>query len=257
MSKFATEGLAQVLAHETEGTEVRVNIMDPGKARTAMRRQAYPSEAPESADGRIAGGAVRRAARTRESAASRDATSRRRDLAGSQRRRAPSSTRRLLRLELAELAACQCLVELPLTDDHAQHPAHQGALALEQLADILAARRAPDRYQRFGAFGSASLCATISTTIRVGRSSLPLCTPSSWSGPNKPLHTHAEYTRQAWIGALQFGRERAVGGHELEAAVDPASDSRRRNAGPRLSADDRQARRVRRRPRAAGRRAND
>jgi hypothetical protein len=25
-----------------------VNIIDPGKVRTAMRRQAYPSEAPES-----------------------------------------------------------------------------------------------------------------------------------------------------------------------------------------------------------------
>ena len=49
VSKFATEGLAQVLAHETEGnSQVRVNIIDPGKVRTAMRRQAYPSEAPES-----------------------------------------------------------------------------------------------------------------------------------------------------------------------------------------------------------------
>jgi NAD(P)-dependent dehydrogenase (short-subunit alcohol dehydrogenase family) len=49
VSKFATEGLAQVLAHETEGnSQIRVNIIDPGKVRTAMRRQAYPSEAPES-----------------------------------------------------------------------------------------------------------------------------------------------------------------------------------------------------------------
>ncbi len=49
VSKFAVEGLTQVLAQETEAnTSVRVNIIDPGKVRTTMRRQAYPSEAPES-----------------------------------------------------------------------------------------------------------------------------------------------------------------------------------------------------------------
>jgi len=49
VSKFACEGLTQVLAHETEGNStVRVNILDPGKVRTSMRRQAYPSEAQES-----------------------------------------------------------------------------------------------------------------------------------------------------------------------------------------------------------------
>jgi len=49
VSKFAVEGLTQVLAHETEGnSRVRVNIIDPGKVRTAMRRQAYPSEAQET-----------------------------------------------------------------------------------------------------------------------------------------------------------------------------------------------------------------
>jgi NAD(P)-dependent dehydrogenase (short-subunit alcohol dehydrogenase family) len=49
ISKFAVEGLTQVLAHETEGnSRVRVNIIDPGKVRTAMRRQAYPSEAQET-----------------------------------------------------------------------------------------------------------------------------------------------------------------------------------------------------------------
>ena len=49
ISKFAVEGFTQVLAHELEGTtRVRVNIVDPGKVRTAMRRQAYPSEAAES-----------------------------------------------------------------------------------------------------------------------------------------------------------------------------------------------------------------
>jgi NAD(P)-dependent dehydrogenase (short-subunit alcohol dehydrogenase family) len=45
VSKFAVEGLTQVLAPELENTsKVRVNIIDPGKVRTAMRRSAYPSE---------------------------------------------------------------------------------------------------------------------------------------------------------------------------------------------------------------------
>jgi NAD(P)-dependent dehydrogenase (short-subunit alcohol dehydrogenase family) len=49
VSKFAVEGLAQVLSEELEGiSHVRVNALNPGKARTAMRRQAYPAEALES-----------------------------------------------------------------------------------------------------------------------------------------------------------------------------------------------------------------
>jgi len=49
ISKFALEGFTQVLAQELESTSpVRVNIINPGKVRTAMRRQAYPSEAPET-----------------------------------------------------------------------------------------------------------------------------------------------------------------------------------------------------------------
>jgi len=49
ISKFAVEGMAQVLSQELESTSaVRVNIIDPGKVRTSMRRAAYPSEAPES-----------------------------------------------------------------------------------------------------------------------------------------------------------------------------------------------------------------
>jgi len=38
----------QVLADELEKTTVRVNSLNPGRARTQMRRQAYPSEAAET-----------------------------------------------------------------------------------------------------------------------------------------------------------------------------------------------------------------
>ena len=45
VSKFAIEGLAQVLSAELERTShVRVNTLNPGPARTTMRRQAYPAE---------------------------------------------------------------------------------------------------------------------------------------------------------------------------------------------------------------------
>lgn len=45
VSKFALEGLSQVLSAELEATsQVRVNTLNPGRARTAMRRQAYPAE---------------------------------------------------------------------------------------------------------------------------------------------------------------------------------------------------------------------
>jgi NAD(P)-dependent dehydrogenase (short-subunit alcohol dehydrogenase family) len=45
VSKFAIEGLSQVLAAEMEGSSpVRVNTLNPGRARTLMRRQAYPAE---------------------------------------------------------------------------------------------------------------------------------------------------------------------------------------------------------------------
>jgi NAD(P)-dependent dehydrogenase (short-subunit alcohol dehydrogenase family) len=44
-SKFGTEGLMQVLAHEMAGTtSIRVNALNPGPTRTAMRRQAFPAE---------------------------------------------------------------------------------------------------------------------------------------------------------------------------------------------------------------------
>jgi NAD(P)-dependent dehydrogenase (short-subunit alcohol dehydrogenase family) len=44
VSKFAVEGLSQVLASELDRGTVRVNTLNPGKARTAMRRAAYPAE---------------------------------------------------------------------------------------------------------------------------------------------------------------------------------------------------------------------
>jgi len=45
VSKFAGEGLMQVLADELQGnSSVRVNSINPGRARTVMRRQAFPSE---------------------------------------------------------------------------------------------------------------------------------------------------------------------------------------------------------------------
>ncbi|MCS6114828.1 YciK family oxidoreductase [Shewanella baltica] len=45
-SKFATEGMMQVLAHECDGTSVRVNSINPGATRTEMRAKAYPAENP-------------------------------------------------------------------------------------------------------------------------------------------------------------------------------------------------------------------
>src|SRR5262249_8134616 len=45
VSKFATEGLMQVLATELENiTSIRVNSLNPGRTRTMMRRQAFPAE---------------------------------------------------------------------------------------------------------------------------------------------------------------------------------------------------------------------
>lgn len=45
VSKFGTEGLMQVLAHESsETTRIRVNSVNPGPVRTSMRLQAFPAE---------------------------------------------------------------------------------------------------------------------------------------------------------------------------------------------------------------------
>ncbi len=47
-SKFATEGVTQVLSQELETTSIRVNCLNPGPVRTRMRADAYPAEDPLS-----------------------------------------------------------------------------------------------------------------------------------------------------------------------------------------------------------------
>ena len=44
VSKFATEGLSQVLADEHRHGQLRVNCINPGATRTKMRLEAYPAE---------------------------------------------------------------------------------------------------------------------------------------------------------------------------------------------------------------------
>lgn len=44
VSKFATEGMAQILADEYENSSLRVNVINPGATRTVMRSKAYPAE---------------------------------------------------------------------------------------------------------------------------------------------------------------------------------------------------------------------
>lgn len=48
VAKAALEMMAGTYAAEVEGTKVRVNLVDPGATRTAMRAQAYPGEDPQS-----------------------------------------------------------------------------------------------------------------------------------------------------------------------------------------------------------------
>lgn len=48
ISKFATEGMMQVLADELDETHVRANSVNPGATRTSMRAAAYPGEHPDS-----------------------------------------------------------------------------------------------------------------------------------------------------------------------------------------------------------------
>ncbi|QHJ10176.1 putative oxidoreductase YciK [Paraglaciecola mesophila] len=44
ISKFATQGMMEVIADENENTSVRANCINPGGTRTNMRAQAYPAE---------------------------------------------------------------------------------------------------------------------------------------------------------------------------------------------------------------------
>lgn len=46
ISKFATEGMMQVLADEYQSTPLRINAINPGGTRTSMRAKAYPAEDP-------------------------------------------------------------------------------------------------------------------------------------------------------------------------------------------------------------------
>ncbi|WP_271273373.1 YciK family oxidoreductase [Aliamphritea hakodatensis] len=49
VSKFATEGMMQILADELESvTNIRVNCINPGATRTNMRANAYPAENPST-----------------------------------------------------------------------------------------------------------------------------------------------------------------------------------------------------------------
>jgi len=49
VSKFATEGLMQIIADEEDGiSDVRINSVNPGGTRTAMRAAAFPGEDPDS-----------------------------------------------------------------------------------------------------------------------------------------------------------------------------------------------------------------
>jgi NAD(P)-dependent dehydrogenase (short-subunit alcohol dehydrogenase family) len=49
VSKFATQGLMEILADELENTSnIRSNCINPGATRTAMRAAAYPGEQPEN-----------------------------------------------------------------------------------------------------------------------------------------------------------------------------------------------------------------
>jgi NAD(P)-dependent dehydrogenase (short-subunit alcohol dehydrogenase family) len=50
VSKFATEGLAQILAdeHDADDDFIKFNVINPGATRTNMRASAYPAENPMS-----------------------------------------------------------------------------------------------------------------------------------------------------------------------------------------------------------------
>jgi NAD(P)-dependent dehydrogenase (short-subunit alcohol dehydrogenase family) len=47
VSKFATEGMMQVIADEYENSSIRTNAINPGATRTKMRASAFPAEDKE------------------------------------------------------------------------------------------------------------------------------------------------------------------------------------------------------------------
>ncbi len=48
LSKFATEGMMQIIADEYDTSSLRTNAINPGATRTGMRASAYPAEDKES-----------------------------------------------------------------------------------------------------------------------------------------------------------------------------------------------------------------
>ena len=48
VSKFATEGMMEVLADEYKNSNIRFNCINPGATRTAMRASAFPAEQPDT-----------------------------------------------------------------------------------------------------------------------------------------------------------------------------------------------------------------
>jgi NAD(P)-dependent dehydrogenase (short-subunit alcohol dehydrogenase family) len=48
ISKFATEGMMQVLADEYSNSTIRFNCLNPGGTRTTMRAKAFPAEDPKT-----------------------------------------------------------------------------------------------------------------------------------------------------------------------------------------------------------------
>jgi NAD(P)-dependent dehydrogenase (short-subunit alcohol dehydrogenase family) len=48
ISKFATEGMMQVLADEYENSNIRFNCINPGGTKTSMRASAFPAEDPKT-----------------------------------------------------------------------------------------------------------------------------------------------------------------------------------------------------------------
>ena len=48
MSKFATEGMMELIADEYDNTALKTNAINPGATKTSMRAKAYPAEDQES-----------------------------------------------------------------------------------------------------------------------------------------------------------------------------------------------------------------